>query len=262
MKKIIVFILAIAAVFTFTACSGSETPSMAWADMETLVYKVENTSTKEVLGEMKVVTERRPSDTTLDGHEYSADGKVTINVKTKDAELNSVLLTTKFTVVASEKTYKNFNDESKNYTLVSNHSGKNYFYSLNGGEEKKLKTGNSGYTDSEYIYHYIRSYPLSSPPSSVKVAYPLENRVVKVSCTAYAAEKVNVPYPDGVKEVECTVVAVSLSDSPKGKSILVSFTPDSKDYYVEGRSISPSRKLPVKIMENDIMYTLTSVEVR
>lgn len=263
MKKIIVTIaLACMAVLLLAGCSGGETPAAAWADSETLVYTVTDTKSEATLGSMKMVTERNPSDKTLNGKEYTADGRVTIEKKTDKVHSVIQILMNRYSVVATYVQFTDLTDEKNNYVLESYHSGKNYFYSLNGGEQKKLKTGASGYTDSDFVYHYIRSYPLASPPSALKIADPFSDSVLGLSCTYIGTSKLNVPYPTGVKEVECSAIAVSLSEEPRGEAITVLYTPDSSDYYVQGLSISPSKKIPVKILEHDVTYTITSVEVR
>lgn len=270
MKKIIaIIILLCTAVFALAACSGGETPAAAWADSETLVYEITDKNTAAVLGDMTVVTERSPSDKTLGGQEYSAaDGRMSVEIKLKDGkEITTVMLMTKYSVLATSKTYKDSADASESYVLNSRHSGKYYYYSYDGGEEKRIKTGAANYTDSEFLYHYIRSYPLTSPPSSLKIADPATDSVINLTCMTYGNNVVSVPFPssDGkidVKEVNCMAVAVSLADAPKGKAISVWYTPDSKEYYVEGISISPSKKIPVKIEENDVVYTISSITVR
>ncbi len=262
MKKFIVVIAIIAvSVLTLTACSGTVTPAAAWADYETLVYDVLNAADNAKLGEMTIVTERSPADTTVNGKEYSADGKVTFTVKTADVEMTSVMLFTRYSVNAAYKTYTDLKNSENSYTVESRHSGKYYYYSLNGAEEKRLKVGTTGFTDSEFLYHYIRCYSPSSPPTTIKIADPLTDSVMKVSCSAIGNGDVAVPYPE-VRNVSCTVISVSPADVPKGKSIQVYLTPDSSEYYVEGLSISSSKKIPVKIVEDGIIYSLTSVSVR
>ena len=86
MKKILLIIALVLVTVTvgvlFAGCSGSATPSAAWADEETLVYSITQTKTKESMGNMTVKTVRSPSDKSLNGKEYSsADGRVTIDVE-------------------------------------------------------------------------------------------------------------------------------------------------------------------------------------
>lgn len=263
MKKIILVVVLVAALAVILAgCNSSAAPSSAWADEETLEYNVLDTNSRENLGTMKVVTVRNPADKTLDGAEYNADGKVTIDIVTTRQIVHIEMLTARYTVLATHKDYTDLTDAAGSYVLKAHHSGKNYFYTLNGGEEKKLKVGSTGYVDSEYIYHYIRCYPLNSPPSSIKVADPINHTVNTVACSAYASTKTAVPYPDGTKEAECTVVAISLSSAPVGKSISVAFTPDSTDFHMSGLSISPSKKMPVLIEENDVTYVISSMHVK
>lgn len=261
MKKIFGAVaLAVMICAVLTGCSSSSTVAPAWADREELVYNVTDTNTKETLGTMTVVNERRPEDKTLNGKTYDADGKTTVTVKMGETTINAVFLTSQYTVLASQKT----RTEGENETVTNAyHSGKYYYYSVNGGEEKKLKTGNTGYTDSEYLYNYIRCYDLSSTsPSSVKIADADNGTVKTVTTTRVSVSSAAVPYPAGEKSVDCYVVAVSLSDTPSGSAIYAWYTPDSDDYNLSGKSISPSKKFPVKIVENNITYTLTSMSVR
>ena len=260
MKKIVLVVLLIGIMAVVLAgCSGSATPYSAWADEEVLEYKITNNLTGENVGTMTMTTVRNPSDKTLDGKEYaSADGKVVIDlIKDGVCSVHTELLTLRYSVLATHKEYTDLADASKSYVLKAYHSGKNYFYSFNDGEEKKLKVGASGYADSEYIYHYIRCYTLSSPPSSVKVPDPLNDTVLTVSCSAYANWSFDVPYPTGTKNANCTVVAISLSSAPKGKPILAAFTPEGDA--MSELSQRDSMKMPAQIVENDLTYTVTSM---
>lgn len=261
MKKIFLCAaVALAMIFAMAGCSATYTPSAAWADSETLVYKITDTL-GSTLGEMTVTMERNPDDRTLNGKEYStADSKCTVNIVTETEEINIVSLVYRYSVLASAKTYSDADGNA--YVLNSYHSGKNYYYSYDGGEEKKIKTASTGYTDSEFIYQYIRCYSPSSPPSSIKIADPSTGSAVTVSCTAVGTTTLNVPYPSGTKEVGCAKIAVTLSSEPQGKPIYAYYTPDSADYYVAGLSVNLSKKFPVRMEENDVIYTLTSIEVK
>ena len=262
MKKTIatvVLILALAAVLV--ACNSSEPPTPAWADNEVLVYSVTSAS-GETLGEMTMTTVRRPDDKTLNGADYSsADGKVIFELKLTDKEIRTEMLTKKYTVIAGRQTYVDLNNSDNSYVLTTRHDGKNYYYSYDGAGEKRIRVGNSGYTDSMYIYHYIRSYPLSSPPSSLKIADPTTGSAITVGCTVTDLDSLDIPFPSGVKSVLCQKIYISLSDAPRGSGIEVWYTPDSTDYQVAGLSQSPSKKFPVKIIENDVTYTLKSISV-
>mgnify|MGYP004455087353 CR=1 FL=1 len=261
MKKILgVVTLAILVCAVLVGCSGGSTVAPAWADREELVYNVTDTKTGETLGTMTVVNERRPEDKTLNGKTYDADGRTTVDVRMGEITVKTVFLTRQYEVIASQKT----RTEGENVTVTNTyHSGKYYYYSVNGGEEKKLKTGSTGYTDSEYIYNYIRCYDLSSTsPASVKIADAATGTVKTVTTQRVSVKKLAVPYPSGEKEVDCYAVAVALSDTPSGSAIYAWYTPDSADYNLSGRSISPSKKFPVKMVENNITYTLTSMNVK
>lgn len=261
MKKILILLLTtMLLIFALVGCSGAATPSMAWAGAESLTYDVTNTESKEKIGSMTIVTLRTTSDNILNGSTYASNTKTTIILETDKVKSETVILSKAYTALALQKNYVDKLDETKSYTLNARQSGKNYIYSLNGGAEKKLKTSGS-YTFSEFIYSYIRCYPIGSVPASIKIADPINNSVVTVSSVNTGAqEQLNLSYPDGTKTVPCNIVSISLSSSPVGKSILVSYVPDQTAYHIIGLSMTPSKKIPAKIVENDITYTLTDMK--
>ena len=260
MKKIIVLLMCVMlGAGVLTACSGTETPYAAWADEETLTYSVTDASGAE-RGEMTVVTVRNPSDKTVGGTEYSsADGRTDITLTFDGVTEKVIVLMKKFTAVAysSEKTLA---DGSKE-TVKGYYSGKYFYYSENGGAEQRLKVGSSSYLPGEFLYNFVRCYPMESTPASIKIADIKEKRVATLTTAVYGRTTLTVPYPDGSKEVSCYAIAIGLADSPQGKPIYAFYTPDSAEYNVSVLSISPSKKIPVKMIENDITYTLTAIEV-
>ena len=260
MKKIIVLLMCVMlGAGVLTACSGTETPYAAWADEETLTYSVTDASGAE-RGEMTVVTVRNPSDKTVGGTEYSsADGRTDITLTFDGVTEKVIVLMKKFTAVAysSEKTLA---DGSKE-TVKGYYSGKYFYYSENGGAEQRLKVGSSAYLPGEFLYNFVRCYPMESTPASIKIADIKEKRVATLTTAVYGRTTLTVPYPDGSKEVSCYAIVIGLADSPQGKPIYAFYTPDSEEYNVSGLSISPSKKIPVKMIENDIIYTLTALNV-
>lgn len=260
MKKIIVLLIC-SLIFAgiLAGCSGTETPYAAWADKETLTYSVADASGAD-RGEMTVVTVRNPSDKTVGGQEYSsADGRTDITLTFDGITEKVTILMKKFSAVAysSEKTLADGSTE----TVTGYYSGKYFYYSENGGAEQKLKVGSSAYLPGEFLYNFVRCYPLESTPASMKIADIKEKRVATLTTTLYGRTTLTVPYPDGSKEVSCYAIAIGLAESPQGKPIYAFYTPDSADYNVSGLSISPSKKIPVKMIENDITYILTAIEV-
>ncbi|NCA91631.1 hypothetical protein EOM82_00035 [bacterium] len=258
MKKILILILVAATlVFVLTGCNTAASPTMAWADAEVLKYDITDSASKEKLGTMTITTQRTTLDNTLSGNTYSSNTKTSIEIETNAVKSNTVILSNAYTALALSKTYEDKLSADKNYTLEARQVGKNYVYSLNGEAEKKIKTG-SGYTFSEFVYQYIRCYPASSAPSSIKIADPLNGQVATVTAAnSGAEERLTVPYPDETKEINCSILTVSLSDSPVGKSIYVSFIPDKVEYEIQGLSMTPSKKIPAKIVENNLTYTLS-----
>lgn len=261
MKKIIILLLTTALlIFALTGCSGAATPSMSWADAETLTYDVTNTESTEKIGTMVVHTERTTTDNQLNGKSYACNTKTTILLETDKVKVETTILSKAYTALALSKNYTDKVDAAQSYTLEARQVGKNYLYSLNGAAELKLKTGTT-YTFSEFIYSYIRCYPLASVPASIKIADPINNSVVAVGCSnTGVTDQLTIAFPDETKVVLCNIVAIKLSGSPVGKSIFVSYIPDKAEYHIQGLSITPSKKIPAKIVENDITYTLTSMK--
>lgn len=261
MKKILcVIVLAVIGCVVLAGCSSGTTVAPAWADEEVLTYTVKDTTTGETKGSMTVTNIRRPEDKELNGKTYSAaDNKTIIEVTMGEVATKSVFLTEQYTVLASQKT----RTEGEQVTTTSAyHSGKYYYYSVDGGEEKRIKTGSAAYADSEYIYSYIRCYELPTTPSAITIADAATGTTKTVTTTATGTKDLSVPYPAGEKMTQCTVVAISLSDTPQGSPIYAYYTPDEDDYTVRGKSINPSKKFPVKIIENNLTYELTSITVK
>ncbi|MGN1042636.1 MAG: hypothetical protein ACI4SK_04040 [Christensenellales bacterium] len=260
MKKIIGAIaLSVLLCAVLIGCTSGNTVSPAWADEETLVYSVVDTLTKEAVGEMTVKNVRRPDDKTLGGASYDADGRTEIVAEIRGKRTEVVFLTKQYHVLAEEKTYT---DETGEHRLNSRHSGKYAYYSVDGGAENKINVGSSGYTESEYLYNYIRCYALTTPPTSVKIADYATGTAKTVTASAYGNTELPLPHPDGTKNASCVAIEISLSDTPSGKPIYVWFASDATENNVYGVSISPSKKFPVKIIENDLTYTLKSISVK
>lgn len=252
--------------FSAAACTGDTvTPSAAWAGMEVLTYKV--ISDKAEIGEMSMVMRRKTAvgfTSALNEKDYpTAESSMEMNVDTDKYNIVTTLLIKGYSTLAIRKVYTDKTDEANNYLMTGYHAGKYFHYSVNGGAEKRLNVGKTGYTDSEFIYQYLRCYPIASVPTSIKVADFANDRVVTIKA-AYSEQieiTNTIPYDDGAKNVACNKVVISLKDSPIGKGISVFYTPDQKEYNVDGSSAISSKKFPVLIVENDISYSLTSMFV-
>ncbi len=258
MKKLVVLIMVIAVfALVLTGCNSVASPTMAWADAEILSYDITDTSSKEKLGTMTITTLRTTTDNALNGRNYSSNTKTIIDIETNAVKTQSVVLSNAYTALAMSKTYEDKQNADNNYSLEARQVGKNYVYSINGQAEQKIKTGAKN-TFSEFIYQYIRCYPMSSAPASIAIANPLNNQVSTVSVVnSEAEERLTINYPEDTKEINCNILLIKLSDKPVGKGIYVSFIPDKAEYEIQGLSMTPSKKIPAKIVENNITYTLT-----
>lgn len=268
MKKILLICLLIATGLSMVACTTTSTPTAAWAGVEVLNYKI-TTGDESEIGTMSTTIRRKTADSftnVMEGETYStADCSMDMVVSTDAYSITTAILAKGYNTLAIKKVYVDKNDSAKSYTMTGYHSGKYFYYFIDGVEQDKLKVGSSGYTDSEFIYSYIRCYGITSVPSSIKVA-DFKNKTVTEVTTSYveSAELFNaVPYPDSTKTIICNKVTISLSDTPVGEGITVYYTPDSDDYNVESfkESATISKKMPVQIIENDITYTLISMYI-
>lgn len=266
MKKVLTICLLAIILLSLTACGGkTSTPAAAWAGVEVLNYKISKIGGGEI-GTMTTTLRRKNADSfvgEINGVQYTeADCSMEIIVETDDYNINTFILSKGYNTIAVKKNFVDKQNAANNYNMSGYHSGKYFKYIFN-GENHKLNIGAIGYTESEFIYTYIRCYGIGSVPSTIKIADVKNDTVTKVSASSFTAAKVfdAVPYPDGTKAVNCNMVSISLNGSPSGKGITAYYTPDSAEYNVDSfaQSATSSRKFPVMIVENDITYTLSSM---
>ncbi|HKL73448.1 MAG TPA: hypothetical protein VJ903_00990 [Clostridia bacterium] len=269
MKKLLIVFLLLVATVTFTACSGSvATPTAAWAGIEVLEYSVQDSSGMN-LGTMKTTMRRKSTEgfsNILEDKEYTtADCRMEMQVDTDAYSITTEILAKGMNTVAIKKVFTDKQATENNYTYIAYRDGKRLNYSLNGVVKDNVNVGTSGYTESEFLYMYLRCYPIANVPATIKIFDPLQGVVTEVATTSQTEAEVfgTVPYPGETKSIICNKVTISLSDSPIGKGINVYYTPDETGYNVDSfaESATTSRKFPVTIEENNIKYVLTSMFV-
>lgn len=250
MKKFAVCAVLVFIGAALVGCSGAEPPSDAWADSETLTYSVYRAE-KEI-GTLTIKTVRSGAN--------GSDGGCEIKSEVGDVRFETSIKLKNYNVVSVEKTFTDAANPNKNYTFKLSRDGKHCRCVLNGDKGKKVKIGNGNFTASDFIYNYIRCFPVDALPQGIKVIDPSSGRVSIVETALIGTELVDVPYPGGIKKIDCNVVKISLKDAPKGKAITARYVPAAPEYNLKNVSIMPSRKIPVLISENDVAYRLAKVE--
>jgi hypothetical protein len=267
MKKLLLVCLLLIVSATLASCTGSvATPTAAWAGIEVLNYAVEDINGK-TLGEMTTTVRRKSTEgfsNILEGKEYStSDCRMEMKLTTDKYEIDTTILAKGMNSLAIKKVFVDKQDNQNSYTLTGHHEGKRFVYSIDGSASKKLNVGAAGYSESEYLYMYLRCYGIDNVPASISIADTTNGTVTKVATSSkkQALSIDAVPYPDGAKSVLCNMVNISLSDSPIGKGITVYYTPDESAYNIDSfaQSATTTKKIPVLIVENDISYRLTGI---
>ncbi|MFA6867021.1 MAG: hypothetical protein WCR54_05845 [Clostridia bacterium] len=266
MKKKLILLVALILICSasLVACNSTPVPAAAWAGSEVLNYEVATTS-GEIIGSMVCETKRKQSATfsnLIDDVNYeNADNSFKMHLDTNKVEITTNILTKGYNTLAIKKVYVDKEDSENNYTVVAYHSGKYFYYTLNGEEQNRVKMS-SGYTDSEFLYNYLRCYQLSSLPTDIKILDPLTKTIIEVGATNTGLTKVfEIAYPNGNISIQCNEVEIALNSSPVGKPIKVYYTPDQDEYNLSSFSMDVSKNFPVMIIENEITYRLTSVTI-
>lgn len=263
MKKILTLVILILTLsLTLAGCGGTTPPGSSWADKETLVYDVFNG--EQAVGTLTATLERDPEDTTIDGTEYSkATSKLTINYTFNDESINIESLLNDFTPLATSKVVSTTNKE---YTLNSYYKGKYYHYNLeNNGNKKSGRMKVKGEViDNDLLYTYLRCQNLENGLNkTLAIPDATTGSLQSYSANAVGTENILVPFPDGEKTVAAYKIKISRTSSPIGESIFIYYSPNTTEATITGglTSLNDSRKIPLKIVENNMTYILKSITV-
>lgn len=260
----LVILIAVSSI-ALSACNSKAQPGIAWAYKEILTYEVFDGEVS--VGSMVVVTERSNVGETfskdLNGSTYGeADSRTTITVDTNKVNVVSTALWNGYYVIAQSKVYTDKKDAANNYSLTSHQNKKNYVYSINGGTSKKVKIGSTNYCYSDFIYQYIRCYAAGSQPTSIKIADPFSDSAVTLAVNTGASATVNTSYTSTENvDVACQTMYFSLSDTPTGNAITVFYATDTDANNQPVPMGGISKRVPVKIIENNMSYILTNFAV-
>lgn len=245
-------------------------PGVAWADTETLTYNIEDGSTS--IGTLTVVSQRLKSGEykieKMDGKTFKLSSGARITKVAKDINGKEIMysesLLNGFTSLAS---YKYVDYSGTKYEHKVYHEGKYFYYSKDGGDYKKLKA-KSSYADNELLYNIIRCYELDKGYSStLSVLSPASDSLesIAITVTTDSAKTFEINYIDNngeakKKSANCATAILSKTDAPSGMTITVWY---ATNFQLSGAVSVPNNTsifIPVKIIENNLTYTLTQAE--
>lgn len=281
MKKVAMILLTIVlGAFMLTACADPVVPGSSWADKETLSYVAYSTTDTEKanpLFTMTTVMENLPKgsyslSTATDNKTYemgSSARRYTVTATDKDGNcvMSSESLMDVFVSVASHKEV-NYNGKTYSYDTVLDGKYLNYTLTKDGNTiTDSIKVG-STYIDNELIYAYVRTYSSaeSNLNSSVSVVDVYNQQLVTLNLQTLSTGEITLKdytaEPD--KKVNAARVQISRKSTPVGYPIVVDFSVTSGEnafIFRSGTTNSASKRIPLQIIENDIVYYLTSVSV-
>lgn len=279
-KVLVVLVVAVlvvsAALFTASCGGNVDVPGTVWANKEVCEYGIYNSDNLPV-GALIIVTERLSAgEQTLNATgakvnitSSSARGtRVTMKASDRDGNvwLESESILNGFTPAAS---YRKVSKDGENYTVTATYDGKNYRYRLNDGEENKIRV-KSGFIDNELLYTVVRCYTIESAYSSeFTVVDPVAGTKEKITAATFGEGDYKDPVEvisSGVEaetkhSLSFTRLSFTRSDSPVGASMYADYTKiDGLKVLGEGSTGLYSVRIPVQIVENDLVYKLVSVQ--
>lgn len=268
-KAFLIMVLCMILIFSCVACNNTVAPPGAsWADKETIIYDVTDEN-NETMGTLTTIIERNPTDKTIDEKEYSsATSKLFIQYTNGNESMIITSLLENFKPLATKKIVAT---TEKNYELSSYYSGKYYYYNLkqNGNEKNdKIKIKDT-YIDNELLYTYLRCFDPKDMNKELNIPDALNGNYETIVAITTGTTDISIPFPTENSEnpienkiVSCDEISISRSSSPIGDSIKVFYAPDNDEYKIlGGLGSEDSSKFPVKIIENNLTYTIASIKV-
>lgn len=274
---LVVAVLAVSAALFAVSCGGNvDVPGTVWANKEICEYGIYDSDNLPV-GALIIVTERLATgEQTLNATgakvnitSSSARGtRVTMKASDRDGNvwLESESVLNGFTPVAS---YRKVSKDGENYTVTATYDGKNYRYRINDGEEKKIRV-KSGFIDNELLYTVVRCYTIESAYSSeFTVVDPVAGTKEKITAATFGEGAYQDPVsvkssgeePVTKNSLSFTRLSFTRAASPVGASMYADYTKiDGLKVIGEGSTGLYSVRIPVQIIENDLVYKLVSVQ--
>jgi hypothetical protein len=176
----------------------------------------------------------------------------TVTIELKDAEGEPIMTSvSELNFTTPVKTTKTVTFGDLNYQLTAEYNGRNYNYTLD-GVSGRIRMRNI-VMDNELLYIYLRGWDLESgDPRSVRVADPFAKTAEPLTARLASTTTFSLP---GRGEVNCVVMRIVRTEAPIGTPIYVTYT--RKEAFSEFGSF----RLPVRIVENNLVYTLTGVDI-
>ncbi|MBO5776078.1 MAG: hypothetical protein J6R35_01755, partial [Clostridia bacterium] len=252
----LVIVLAITSAIALVACGGDvDLPGRKWTNKEVLSYEIYEGETK--IGALVITTERIGSgeqtlNATGDKHVVSASSVKGTRVTMAASDLNGNIMMASesildgFTTLAS---YKQVKYNGADYVVKARYDGKRYRYSINGGEEEKIKV-KTGFVDNELLYTVLRCYSIEDSYTGTytvidavagtkqNLSISTSNADARYNGTPYQVEgatvnQIKVVTGDGtisyVTNVKCVELQIAKSDAPIGSPIFVSYSVEGTD---------------------------------
>ncbi len=276
MKRVTLFlVIVIVCTLMFAGCNPKENvPGAAWANEEILEYTAkEGTVTK---GTLTISVSRHKGEfdfTALDKKFAIKDTLtkgvfVTVNFNNVDGDtvMESAVLIDGREMVASYRSEITDSGKIETSIIYGSKGVENYTYKKDNevieSGEIKIKAKNGLIIDSGAIYTYFRFFDMDSASYSttLQVADAKSGKVHKLSFAKQDDTTIKgIPLgKEGEKiDVNCVRARLSRTQTPIGAPIEVVYAKSS--YILEGEGMDNSLRIPVRITENNIIYTLSKV---
>ena len=276
----LVLTLALSVGISLVACSSDvDQPGTKWTNQETLSYEIYDGET--LVGVLAVCTERLDVGTqtlNLTGETFNVDAstkgtRVTMKALFLDGStfLESEAILNGFTTLASaKKITKNGQDTF----IKARYDGKRYYYSVNDGEEEKVKI-KTGFVDNELLYTVLRVYSIENDYTGSYTV--MDNVAGEKTSLNISTSNADVRYTKGIKitsdgiaqadatNVKCVELNVQRSKAPIGTPIKVTYSVEGDGglkVWGKGSLGLYSTHIPVQIVENNLTYKLVSIDCK
>ena len=286
----LVVVLAVGAGISLVACNNDvDLPGLKWTNQEVLTYEIYDGTT--LTGALVIKTERvtagaQTLNMTGESHNVSASTVKGTRVTMAATDLSGNIIMASeslldgFTTLASAKKVSYNGTE---YTTKARYDGKRYFYSINDGEEKKIRI-KAGFVDNELLYTVLRAYTLENnyngtytvidnvAGEQVKINIATSNPECRYNGTTHTQAGAPVTgiqvISDGVEQamatnVKCVELKLQRAEAPVGTPIFVTYSVEGEgglSVLGKGSTGLYSTHIPVKIVENNLTYKLSSIE--
>jgi hypothetical protein len=185
--------------------------------------------------------------------------------------LESEAILNGFTTLASaKKITKNGQDTF----IKARYDGKRYYYSVNDGEEEKIKI-KTGFIDNELLYTVLRVYSIENNYTGSYTV--MDNVAGEKTGLSISTANADFRYVKGIKitsdgieqesanNVKCVELNIQRAEAPIGTPIKVAYSVEGDGglkVWGQGASGLYSTHIPVQIVENNITYKLISIDCK